>query len=53
MGKFRRRTFCRKGGELNFEDFIFVHMPTTRNFYRAYRIKGALVLKIIVNARLL
>ena len=36
MGKFRGRNFRRKGGELNFEGFIFVHMPTTRNFHRMH-----------------
>ena len=32
MGKFQRQNFCRKAGELNFKDFIFVHMPTKEIF---------------------
>ena len=36
MGKFRGRNFRRKAGELNFGGFIFVHMPTTKIFYRTH-----------------
>ena len=44
MGKFRRQNFRRKAGELNFEGFIFEHMPTTRIFYRKHWTKRALVM---------